>query len=982
MKDLSRAGKYEILERIGVGGFGTVYKGRDPFIKRTVAIKTCSTEDEGIRRRFLREAEIAGNLQHPNITLLYDFGYEEGIPYLVQEFLSGVDLQDLVDTRAELSIETKLDYLSQTAAGLLFAHENGVLHRDIKPGNLRLLDDGRVKILDFGIAKLASQETKLTHTGITLGTPAYLAPEQLRGEEVDPRADIYSFGVVAFELFTYQRMFDAASISALFYQILNEKGRRLSEVWQIAPPELETFLQRCTALERDDRFPSFREVLEALETLRTSLPEAMPTEAADPGATAVLSPDLIESVVEQERASAIENARSAVMRQVDDGNLAQAHVELARAVEKFGEIAPLRTLSERIAEVESQIAESDQRRRINSALDEIDARIAQGDLDSAQSRLSELEIEVPDRPELPGLRQRLDEAIREGYRERSERLTRLREQIDDALARGDFVAADGALRSVKTDANDRALVLELTEKIDQARLVDQVENAASKVRSALQKHRLDDAEVALEQARGQLGTHPSFESLANELAEARRLTFLDGEIEQIRRRLEKHELDTAESALARFRELHGDHPELASLEQHIADTRIQLAVRQAVEEISKALESESVEPAVQLLAAAVERHGQRPELAELSERLERRRRDLALNEALERIEARLEAGELDEAEEALASTRAELGNNTSLNLMESRVEALRMEMRVAEALDAVADALQRGNLDEAREILEHSRSELGTALEEHERFAEVARTMEQRLAEERAGRAASEIEKSEEALRAGDLDLAAAHARTALEIAPGHAEAQDLLRAAERARARKLEEARRTQAQRDTALAVEALLERGRLGPAQKRLAAGVADHGGSEQLESLEKRLEAAREQSPGLSPRLRWSAVAAALVLAAVVGVLLTRGGNEAPSPVGDSGVEIVAIPWARVVDLRDAEDRNLLAATADESLETPIFVALTPGTYTVTLELPGGLQETRPIEISAGARLRETVIPTPIDIDTYFESMGWRP
>jgi serine/threonine protein kinase len=172
---MKNIGKYEILEKIGSGGFGTVYKGRDPFIKRIVAIKTCSTEGEEIRERFFREVEIIGNLEHPNITVVHDFGIQEDVPYIVEEYLTGEDLTHIIKGRRALSDRQKIDILLQLARGLEYAHSQQIIHRDIKPSNIRILENGRVKLMDFGIAKLAHTHSGLTQTGMTLGTASYLA---------------------------------------------------------------------------------------------------------------------------------------------------------------------------------------------------------------------------------------------------------------------------------------------------------------------------------------------------------------------------------------------------------------------------------------------------------------------------------------------------------------------------------------------------------------------------------------------------------------------------------------------------------------------------------------------------------------------------------------------------------------------------------------------------------------------------------------
>ena len=144
--------KYQVLEKIGVGGFGVVYKAYDPFIKRAVAIKTCTSEDAEMRERFMSEAEIAGNLHHRNIVTVYDFGFKDGVPYLVQEYLSGEDLDRKIKRREFLSLPEKLLYLVQIVRGLQYAHSRGVVHRDIKPANIRILEDDTAKIMDFGIA--------------------------------------------------------------------------------------------------------------------------------------------------------------------------------------------------------------------------------------------------------------------------------------------------------------------------------------------------------------------------------------------------------------------------------------------------------------------------------------------------------------------------------------------------------------------------------------------------------------------------------------------------------------------------------------------------------------------------------------------------------------------------------------------------------------------------------------------------------------
>jgi serine/threonine protein kinase len=256
-----KIGKYEITGKIGSGGFGAVYRGRDPYIKRTVAIKTCQLNDEEIKSRFFREAELAGNLHHRHITTIYDFGVENGIPFIVQEFLSGEDLDKKIKRGDPVPMYRKVEILAAITDGLAYAHSAGIIHRDIKPANVRILDDGSVKIMDFGIAKSLQTESNLTQTGITLGTSAYLAPEQIRGEPVDRRTDIFSLGILAYELLTYRKPFRGEHLSTVLYKILNEAPEPIAALAPDAPPTLTAAVTRAMEKQRENRY----ETMEALK---------------------------------------------------------------------------------------------------------------------------------------------------------------------------------------------------------------------------------------------------------------------------------------------------------------------------------------------------------------------------------------------------------------------------------------------------------------------------------------------------------------------------------------------------------------------------------------------------------------------------------------------------------------------------------------------------------------------------------------------
>ena len=274
---MDQIGKYEILDKIGTGGFAVVYKGYDPYIKRPVAIKVCYSREEETRERFKREAEIAGLLEHRNITTVFDAGVHEQTPYLVEEYLSGEDLAHLIRRQEPDALEEKLDFLIQIASGLGYAHAKGVIHRDIKPGNIRVLDNGRIKIMDFGTAKLANVESNLTQTGMTLGTVAYLSPERLLGQPSGTNSDIFSYGVLAYELLSFRRPFSGRNIPNLIDQVLNASPIPLGEAWPECPEALSKVVHRCLLKDPEERYRSCEQVLSDLDAFRAELFPRPPT---------------------------------------------------------------------------------------------------------------------------------------------------------------------------------------------------------------------------------------------------------------------------------------------------------------------------------------------------------------------------------------------------------------------------------------------------------------------------------------------------------------------------------------------------------------------------------------------------------------------------------------------------------------------------------------------------------------------------------
>jgi predicted Ser/Thr protein kinase/tetratricopeptide (TPR) repeat protein len=264
--------RYQLLEKLGQGGMGIVYRAHDTLLQRIVAVKVISTPvdtDPEPRERFFREARAAGQLSHKNIITIYDLGEHEGQPYLAMEFLTGQDLAARMTDPQRMSLRRKLEVATEMCEGLDYAHAHGVVHRDIKPGNIFLTDSGTVKIVDFGLARLVTSD--LTRSHMMMGTVNYMAPEQIRGERVDHRADIFSTGVVLYELLSGRRAFDGDSFASTLYRILEQPPEPLRNIDPTLPLEIVQIVDRALAKPRDERYQHTSEILLDLAVFRQQL---------------------------------------------------------------------------------------------------------------------------------------------------------------------------------------------------------------------------------------------------------------------------------------------------------------------------------------------------------------------------------------------------------------------------------------------------------------------------------------------------------------------------------------------------------------------------------------------------------------------------------------------------------------------------------------------------------------------------------------
>jgi serine/threonine protein kinase len=288
---MDKIGKYKILGILGKGGMGIVYKAIDPDIEREVAIKTIrfdnfqeGTQKDDLMARFIREARAAGKLSHPNIVTVYDVCREQDLTYIVMQFVEGQSLQALIDSRKRLS-PPEIDALMKPVADALdYAHNNGIIHRDIKPANILIDKTNKPFLADFGVARMDT--STMTQSGTAVGTLSYMSPEQIKGQTIDRRADIFALGIILYELLSGKMPFQGDNISTIVYKIVNEQPQRITEINKDIPFGYDLVVQKTLAKNPEDRYQNCRQLIAGLESAGKILEETLAYEVRKESAVA------------------------------------------------------------------------------------------------------------------------------------------------------------------------------------------------------------------------------------------------------------------------------------------------------------------------------------------------------------------------------------------------------------------------------------------------------------------------------------------------------------------------------------------------------------------------------------------------------------------------------------------------------------------------------------------------------------------------
>jgi len=462
---VNKIGKYEILDVIGRGGMGQVYKAIDPTIGRMVAIKKVTSvfsDDPLLLKRFYREAHSTGKLQHPNIVTVYDLGDQDGVPYLVMEYLEGDSLEKVIKEQRPFSLAEKLNIITQVCEGLGYAHQRQIIHRDVKPGNVVVLNDGGVKIVDFGIAQLGNE--RFTQTGQVIGSLYYMSPEQIQGLDIDARSDIYSTGVLLFEFLAGVLPFQGKDPTSTLAKILQEPPPSLSNLFTACPPELDAVIQRALSKDRNNRYTAMEDFVFELQSVQEKL-----------------SRDLI--------AGCLRSAEFSM--ETRDWNKAREHL---RQVLKFDK--QHRRASELLREVQTQIQRQQISEQVGLLRSQADDALAARRWDDAVALLDQA-------VRLDGTNSEMIE-FRNSVRRSSELLAEALRRAELAHGQGDLDTAknavQAALRVDPSDTTAKALLAIVSKEIAERSRRNKIDELITEARKEIALRRYTSARDILRQA--------------------------------------------------------------------------------------------------------------------------------------------------------------------------------------------------------------------------------------------------------------------------------------------------------------------------------------------------------------------------------------------------------------------------------------------------------------------------------------------------
>jgi serine/threonine-protein kinase len=651
-----KIGKYEILDVLGKGGMGVVYKAIDPSIGRLVAIKMITSnfaDDPGFLKRFYREAQSTGKLQHPNIVIVHDLGEFEGNPFLVMEFLEGISMDTIIREERTLPLIEKLNLIIQACAGLQYAHDRNIVHRDIKPGNVMVVNQGEtVKIVDFGIARI-EDEGNVTLPSQVIGTIQYMSPEQINGKPVDGRSDVFSLAVVLYQLLTFRLPFAGKDTGSTLLKIINEPPSPLSKYLEAYPAELDTIVQRGLAKSREDRYQTADELAFDLTQVQEQLRRAAVTEYL------VVAEDLL--------------AR---------GELGKAREQCLQIVRVDRQNSRAKEL---LQEVQQRIKKQQRGEQAHQLLSNAQEAYAAQEFERALLYLEQAVELDSENHDLKVFRDSVSEA-----KSRAEQRRNALKRAQSAQYAGDLTEALSAVeQAIALDTSDseaRALCTEIKLEIEQRKRQMEIQGLVEDAQRQISSRRFTAALEALKKAQTLDPTAPVITELVSLAAtgqeQERRRKELDRLTISIQDALNQDAFQLAsercDEALKQFPDERG----ILKLKS-IADRQRQAAEkRQFIEEqitgARKLLDSKQTDAALQKLEAACSRYPNEAALISvltiIQQTLQQEKAEASKNDYIQRSKEALRGKRFDEAIRLLETGFAELNSPELEDLLQFAVE--------------------------------------------------------------------------------------------------------------------------------------------------------------------------------------------------------------------------------------------------------------------------------------------------------------------
>lgn len=616
-----RIGKYDVLDILGRGGMGVVYRARDARIGRNVAIKTLTEGFSGnaeMLKRFYQEAGHTGNLRHPNIVIIYDFGDENGLPYIVMEYLDGDPLDRLIREKVPLHLSAKLEIIEQVCSALSYAHAQGMIHRDVKPANIIVQQDGLAKLLDFGIARTDEDQVDggMTRTGTLVGTPAYMAPERLEGSPLDGRSDIFSVGVVLYQLLTGRLPFDA-EYPAILSQILQQDPPPLSQHMSVYPVQLDLVIERSLAKKAADRYSSAGDMAADLNAIGAQLK----------------SHRVSELLVE---------ARSAA----NNGDYPEAKQLIRQILRIDSHHVEAKKLNAAVIE---SLRLQETRRRVEQLIHVVEEAIEVRNWDHAVTICREgLNLEE-ENPKLAALM-----AKASAGQERKEQVRKLLREAEAARAAGNFDSATKSARAASelepSDSKILAICSVLAREAEEQQRRAQIRELLACVRERLAAHSLEEASKTLTQAEELEPANPEILNLKDEIQAAiehqERKQLVDTLAEKVLVAATFEQIQAAMRDVVSSLERFPTEPTLLRLKIQLEPRLKDQVIKRVVAEVNEACRRLSTTDALTRVREGLVTLPGNPDLLDLefaiSQRLTRQQRELALAEHLSKARTLLE----------------------------------------------------------------------------------------------------------------------------------------------------------------------------------------------------------------------------------------------------------------------------------------------------------------------------------------------------